>query len=338
MALPLLLLLVVVTTWKVVGRALQPVQAISAEVADIGATDLHRRVPEPGSRDEIDRLARTMNEMLDRLERADLRQRAFVSNASHELRTPIAAIRHRLEVALSAPDPAQLAGIANDVLVDNLRMQRLVEDLLWLASHDNEPGPSVTRLVDLDDLLLDEAQRCRPRMQVDTMRVSAGQTRGNSDELRRVFTNLIDNAVRFARSHVAVTVATGDGTVVVHVDDDGPGVPLEDRGRIFERFERSDASRTRADGGAGLGLAIAHDIVVRHGGTIQARGSPILGGARFTVALPRRPPRCPIHSEPIAPPPTDSDRAVLPGSDRGGRCRDTYGACGVLLSAIRGPR
>ncbi len=284
---PLLALLAATMTWILVGRALRPVEAIRSEVAEIGATDLHRRVPQPTTADEIGRLAGTMNDMLDRIESGSVRQRRFVSDASHELRTPIAIIRNELEVALQHAAAADWPTVASEVLEEDLRMQRLVDDLLWLARHDHERdrGPGV--LVDLDEIASRQVRRQTPRegVTLDAMGIGAGQVRGNADDLTRVVQNLLDNAVRHANSRVAVVVVSdGNGKVWLHVDDDGPGVPDHLRTTIFERFTRSDEGRGRDDGGSGLGLAIAVEIVHEHGGAVNVTDSP-LSGARFTVEL-----------------------------------------------------
>lgn len=289
LGLPMLLALIAGLVWVVVGRALRPVEAIRSEVADIGGSDLHRRVPAPGTNDEIGRLAMTMNEMLDRLETSNLAQAHFVSDASHELRTPIAVIRHELEIALRSDDEVLLRETAAEVLDEDLRMQRLVEDLLLLARRDGRTraGPPVERsLVDLDDIALGEAHRVSTGMHVDTSGVSAGQIRGNEDQLARVVRNLLDNALSHATLAVRVSVSsTDDGVVVLCVEDDGPGVPDVDRERIFERFARSDEARARDDGGSGLGLAIVAGIVKDHAGTVVVDTSPSLGGARFTATF-----------------------------------------------------
>ncbi|HEX2157431.1 MAG TPA: HAMP domain-containing sensor histidine kinase [Actinomycetes bacterium] len=288
--LPLLLAVVAVTTWVVVGRALAPVEAIRSEVDAISATALHRRVPDPPADDEIGRLARTMNRMLERLERAQARQRRLVSDASHELRSPVAAIRQHAEVALAHPDRTTTSELAETVLVEDLRLQRLAEDLLLLTRADEHTLGLRRRPVDLDDLVFDEARRLRgvSGLRVDTTAVSAGRVDGDAAGLRRVLRNLGDNAVRHAGTQVAFSVAERDGVVRLRVDDDGPGIPEADRKRVFERFVRLDHARARDDGGSGLGLAIVAELVAAHGGTVAITPSPI-GGTRVEVTLPRLP-------------------------------------------------
>ena len=285
--LPLLLLVVAFTTWKVIGRALAPVDAIRREVDEISAAELHRRVPDPPGRDEISRLASTMNRMLGRLEGAQQRQRRFVSDASHELRSPVASIRQHAEVAIAHPERTTTVELAETVLAEDIRVQRLVEDLLLLARADERTLSRGDRTIDLDDLLLDEAQRLRDMTQldVDTTAVSAGRVSGDPAQLRRMLRNLVDNAARHARSRIALSLNEQDGSVVLRVDDDGTGIPSDERGRIFERFVRLDDARARDNGGSGLGLAIVHEVTAAHGGTVTAAESP-RGGARLEVRLP----------------------------------------------------
>jgi signal transduction histidine kinase len=283
---PVLLLVVGSTTWFVTGRALRPVEAIRAEVEAIGAEDLHRRVPDPATDDEIGRLARTMNAMLGRIEAATAKQRRFVADASHELRTPLTGIRTQLEVDLAHPKDAEWQTTEQAVLDDTLQLQRLVADLLTIASATSDSAAEHRHeLVDLDDIVLSEARRVRSAggTRVDTTGVSGAQVEGNPDELTRVVRNLVDNAARHATAAVTIWLAESDSEATLSVIDDGPGVSDADRDRIFERFARLDDARARDDGGTGLGLAIAHEIVSAHGGVIDVSGEH---GACFTVRLP----------------------------------------------------
>jgi signal transduction histidine kinase len=286
--LPPLLAVVAVTTWIVVGRALAPVEAIRAEVDAISAAALHRRVPDPPADDEIGRLARTMNRMLARLEQAQARQRRLVSDASHELRSPVAAIRQHAEVALAHPDRTTVGELAGTVLAEDLRLQRLAEDLLLLTRADEHTLALRRRPVDLDDLVLAEVRRLRgaTRLRIDATAVSAGRVEGDEAALRRMVRNLADNAARHAAGRLAFSVAEDDASVRLGVEDDGPGIPVADRERVFERFVRLDDARARDDGGSGLGLAIVAELVAAHGGTVAIDAGP-LGGARVEVVLPR---------------------------------------------------
>jgi signal transduction histidine kinase len=326
--LPALLVVVGATAWRVIGRALAPVDAIRAEVDEITAARLDRRVPRPASRDEIGRLADTMNRMLDRLERARARERRLVADASHELRSPIAAIRQQAEVALAHPEALPAGRLARTAHAESLRMQALVDDLLLLARADERRLGLRHAAVDLDDLVLAEARRLRATagaahhapsagpvddaddaggpavdgagrpaavavdgagqraaVAVDAGGVSAARVDGDMAALRRVLRNIGDNAARHADGRVALALSEEDGLAVLRVDDDGPGVPPGDRGRVFDRFVRLDEARDRDAGGSGLGLAIVAEIVAAHGGSVEMGESP-LGGARVTVRLP----------------------------------------------------
>jgi len=280
---PLLVAAIALLAWYLAGRALRPVELIRAEAAAITGTTMHRRVPEPETSDEVGRLAHTMNAMLDRLEESSTRQRQFVADASHELRSPVAAIRAQLEVALRRGDQADWPRVARRVLDEDQRLEGAVGELLELARVEEEaPAPPVE--VDVDDLVLEETTRVRP-VPIDTSRVSAGRVVGDPRQLSRVVRNLLDNASSHARSRAAVAVTTGEGSVWLVVDDDGPGVPVEDRDRVFDRFTRLDEGRGRAGGGAGLGLAMVRAIAEAHGGSVHLDDAP-LGGARFVVRLP----------------------------------------------------
>jgi signal transduction histidine kinase len=284
--LPALLAVVAVTAWRVVGRALRPVEGIRQEVAEIGERDLARRVPEPPVDDEIGRLARTMNQMLDRLESSAERQRRFVADASHELQSPLAASRADLEVALAHPDSTPWTQTATNLVADNQRMTRLVQDLLFLARRDGAGPKAPASLIDLDDVVRRELDRQRvpPGITLDASRVDAVEVRGDAEQLARVLRNLLDNAMRHARTLVSVELSSDASGVTLVVADDGPGVPADARDRIFERFGRLDDSRSRFTGGTGLGLAIAREIVEAHEGTIVL--DPDVSGARFVLRLP----------------------------------------------------
>jgi signal transduction histidine kinase len=284
-ALPLLALLVGLLVWVFTGWALRPVEAIRSEVAELSATDLRRRVPEPAALDEVGRLARTMNEMLARLEASSVRQRQFVADVSHELRNPIAALKAQLEVAAEHPGgagPSMLAGSVAEVD----RMGLLVEDLLTLARFDE--GMQQLRLseVDLDELVLAEAGRFERdgRIEISLRGVGAARVLGDEAKLARVVRNLSDNALRYARARVSFSVSEQGGWCELGVADDGPGIPEDDRERVFERFVRLDTARSHEGGGAGLGLAIVREIVAAHGG--EVRVDDARPGARFVVRLP----------------------------------------------------
>lgn len=276
--LPLLLVVVAGVTWLVTRRALRPVEGIRAEMAAITAsTDLSRRVPVPASRDEIGRLARTTNETLAALETSVERQRRFVADASHELRSPIASLRTQLEVGVAHPELLDAQGAVEDTV----RLQRLAADLLLLARLDAGERPADAR-VDLAALVREEtSQRVGDRVPVEAGELAGAEVAGSRGQLGRVLGNLLDNAQRHARSWVRVAVVLDGDQAVLRVEDDGPGVPEGERERIFERFVRLDDARARDDGGAGLGLAIARDVAVRHGGSLAVRE-----GSVFELRLP----------------------------------------------------
>ncbi|MDT0380803.1 HAMP domain-containing sensor histidine kinase [Streptomyces sp. DSM 42041] len=277
--LPVVLAVVGAVTWLVVRRALRPVEGIRRGMADITAsTDLSRRVPEPDARDEVAALARTTNETLGALESAVERQRRFVADASHELRSPIASLRTQLEVGAHHPDLLDLDGAVQDTV----RLQSLAADLLLLARLDAGEQPGTGR-VDLAEVVRDELRQrvARVPVRLDVPEGADTTATGSRTQLGRVVGNLLDNAQRHASAGVRVSVRPG----VVEVADDGSGVPSGERERIFARFVRLDDARSRDDGGAGLGLAIARDVAERHGGTLTVTDAPG-GGALFTLRLP----------------------------------------------------
>ncbi|MCZ4101778.1 sensor histidine kinase [Streptomyces sp. H39-C1] len=248
---PLLVLTVAVVTWRVTGWVLRPVEAIRAEVAEISDRDLHRRVPVPNSQDEVARLAVTMNTTLDRLESAGIRQRQFIADASLELRSPITVLRTQLEVAQAHPDPALWGELVSGALEDTVRLQDLASDLLLLARLDAaEPPP--TAAVDLTEVVREAARsRRQDRISVHMEIAPEVTVRGSTLWLARLVTNLLDNAQRHADHRVLLSLRIDEAhnTAVLEVGDDGPGIPVTDRERVFERFTRLDDARSRHQGG-----------------------------------------------------------------------------------------
>jgi signal transduction histidine kinase len=282
---PLLVGLVALAAWWLVGRALRPVELIRAEADAIGASTLHRRVSEPDTGDEVNRLSQTMNAMLERLEGAVTRQRQFVADASHELRNPVAGIRTNLEVALLEGEGAGWTDVAREVLAEEARLESLIGDLLVLAAEDEGAATLPLTELDLTELAADQSRRSR-RVPVSSATGSDSVVvLGSQNQLQRAIANLVDNAARHADSQVHIGTATRTGWAELWVDDDGPGIPPADRDRVFERFTRLDDGRARDQGGSGLGLAVVRSIVTRHRGRVWTEDSP-LGGARFTIALP----------------------------------------------------
>jgi signal transduction histidine kinase len=285
-------------TWWVVGGALRPVERIRDRVDAIGGSALDHRVPEPATPEEIARLAHTMNAMLTRLQASAERQRRFVADASHELRSPLARMRAEMEVDAAHPEAADPAGTSASLLAETVQLQRMLDDLLLLARGDGGALTPVAVPVDLDEVIeraLARADGAAAR--IDTSAVRPVQVRGDPAQLERLVGNLVDNAGRYARSAVTVTLAETGGRAVLAVADDGPGIPPADGERVFERFTRLDEARSPGDAGTGLGLAIARDVAARHGGTL-VMDPTVQVGARFVVTLPL-------------------DGGRLPGPDRG---------------------
>jgi signal transduction histidine kinase len=277
---PVLVLLVGLIAWLLVGRALRPVEQLRATVETISRSTLEQRVDVPPSHDEVARLATTMNTMLERLQKSRDHERRFVSDASHELRSPLASIRAQLEVA------GEQGGANEGVLADTIRLERIVGNLMELARSDEDAALPDTAIA-LDVVVADEITAVQRSSSITISADSIDDTlvRGRSDALARVARNLLDNAVRHARDRVDVALHHDNGWAELTVDDDGPGVPPDAEQRIFDRFARLDESRDRTTGGVGLGLAVVRAVVEHHGGTVGCARSP-LGGARFAVRLP----------------------------------------------------
>jgi signal transduction histidine kinase len=286
LAIPVALVLAGFTVWLIVGRALRPVEHIRRAVTEITSADLSRRVPEPGTADEIGHLANTMNDMLGRLDDAARRQRRFVADASHELRTPLAAIRTTLDVGLAYPDKAPWPVIAERASQQSARLEELIDQLLLLARADECQLSQRREPVDLAAMLKDTVAHLPAHKAEIDMRAGQGLTViGDRGYLERLFRNLIDNALRYAASRVVIT-ATADGHLArIEIDDDGLGIPAADRTRVFDRFVRLDSSRERGTGTTGLGLAIAREIALVHQGEITLLERPG-GGTRAVVTLP----------------------------------------------------
>lgn len=285
-AVPLVVVVLGALIWLLVGKTLQPVEAIRSEVDSIGGDDLERRVPVPHTGDEIAALADTMNRMLDRLEQGVAQQQRFVADASHELRSPLTRMRSELEVDLRTAadvDRVRLESIRDEVV----GLQQLVEDLLELARSD--AGEQATNMVnlDLDDIVIESARLLQggARVDVDMSGVSGAQVRGDRNQLRRAVQNVLENAARHATSRVTLSLQEASGVAQLAITDDGPGISPHQRELIFERFGRLDSSRNRQSGGSGLGLAIAREIVRRHGGVLELAESSG-PGATFVMRLP----------------------------------------------------
>jgi signal transduction histidine kinase len=295
---PAMVALLALVGWWLLGKALQPVEVMRRQAAAIPGTDLHRRLDAPVSQDELGRLADTFNDLLGRIEAAADRQRRFVADAAHELRTPLAALRTRLEIdvrhrpAGAAPADNAATSTQRVALGQVTRLVDLVNDLLELARLDANP-PLQQRPVDLDDLVWDAAREAREQAppRIDTTGISPARVLGDPAALRRVVRNLLNNARRHASHTVTVQLsidaqssAATPPSATLTVTDDGPGIPADDRDRVFERFVRLDEARARDAGGAGLGLAIVADIVAAHHGRVWVEDNQ--PGARLHVQLP----------------------------------------------------
>lgn len=279
---PVLTAVLAAAIWAALGRALRPVEQLRSAAAQVARSGGPGSLPEPGADDEIGALARTLNEMLDRLEVAAARQRAFVADAAHELRTPLAALGATLDVAATHPDAYQRGELVADLTAGVRRMQLLVDDLLLLARVGSHPVPDVD--IDLaavarDAVALATVAAGRADVRVEVR--GTGRSRGDATAVGRVVRNLTDNALRHATARVVVEVADG----VVTITDDGPGVPAGDRERVFERFVRLDDARARPAGGSGLGLAIAREIAREHGGDVRLDDAPDGAGLRAVLRL-----------------------------------------------------
>jgi signal transduction histidine kinase len=279
-----------ILVWVLVGRALYPVDRLRSEV-DMLAADSQRRgqrVGVPDTDDEISRLAHTLNLLLDKLDKSAYSQRRFVADASHELRGPVANIRLAVEVAQAHPEQADWNAVANEVLIQDERMGRLVEHLLLLARTDDDHALRRTEALNLTDIAHEAAaSNRRDGISVRVATTSTTVLHDDRSQLVSIVNNLVENAVRFAAHQVTISVMSTGGWVELSVRDDGPGVPADERERIFDRFYRVDAHRSREGGGTGLGLAIVARLVSERGGSVTVGdASP---GSVFTVRLPLKP-------------------------------------------------
>jgi signal transduction histidine kinase len=288
-AYPLLVGGISVLAWRVVGATLRPVEELRAGAEAITGGGRSGRLPVPDGADEIRRLAVTLNDMLNRQDAARARQRAFVADAAHELRSPLANMRVQLEVAQQLAAPPD----SGDLLADVDRLTKLVDDLLLLARSDDAPKAAGTERVDLVALAREVAGRydnARVPVGVGPALHSPQWTVGDPAGLTRAVANLVDNAVRHAKSRVTLSVSRDGSQVLLSVTDDGPGIPTEERDRVFDRFTRLDEGRARDAGGAGLGLAIVRELVHRHGGTVRladaSTGEDAGPGVRAEIRLP----------------------------------------------------
>ncbi len=270
-------------TWMVAGRALRPVGTMRGELDEVNASDLSHRVTQPPGDDEVARLARSVNGTLARMERSALQQRRFAADASHELRTPVAGLRAQLESAQLYPDDTDLQALVHSALRDTDRLEAIIDDLELLARISSRPDVAKER-VDLAELVRQELAVRSDKLPVQVKLSQDVAVQGVRMQLGRVLANLLDNARRHTTGEVRVIVTREGDQAVLAVENDGSHIPAEDRERIFERFARLDAARSRDAGGTGLGLAIARDVAIAHRGEIGVEDCA--GCARFVLRLP----------------------------------------------------
>ncbi len=268
---PLLLVISALLIWLALGLAFRPVDEIRRRVDAIAARDLSGRVPVPSGHDEISMLALTLNAMLARLEIASKSQSEFISNASHELRSPLTTLLATVDRAANDQDKTNWSEVTETILREGRRLDVLIDDLFWLARNDEFRIESARVDVDLDDLLFEEAQRVRSMsaLSVDTSLVSPTRVSGDPAMLKRMIRNVVDNAVRYAQGSLQLACFYDGDAAVVSVGDDGEGIDVATSGRFFERFVRADPARSRHSGGTGLGLAIVSEITTLHGGSAR---------------------------------------------------------------------
>lgn len=288
---PFLLLGLGIATWVTVGRALRPVEEMRAAAERISTQQLSDRLPVPTHDDELGRLTLTLNAMLERLEAGHVAQQQFVSDASHELRSPLAGLRTAIQLGRASGTAKRWNELAPIMDHESLRLTHLVEDLLVLSRSDERGGLHFEpEEVDLDDVAHTEVTSLDATDSVTvTCKVTGCRVLGDPQALARLTRNLVQNAVNAAASRVHVSVACNATWAWLRVDDDGPGIPPDEREHVFERFVRLDEARQRDRGGSGLGLTIVAEIARAHDGTVTVTDSPELGGARLEVMLPVAP-------------------------------------------------
>jgi signal transduction histidine kinase len=275
-------------TYQMTGRTLQPVDAMRQDVDAISAHDLTRRIEAPSSDEDLQQLAHTFNTMLDRVERSFAEQQRFVSDASHELKSPVAATRLILETIRDHPDQVVAPEVIADLSAENERMASIVEDLLALARQD-EGRMQVRKVpVDLYDLLLEEVSAIRSRTAATVNIADMAPVVCDIDPslLSHAVRNLLENAARYAETTIKVSCAEKGADIEILVSDDGPGIPEADHRQVFDRFVRLEEDRNRQEGSTGLGLSVVKGIVSQHGGSVCFT-APELGGATALITLPK---------------------------------------------------
>ncbi|MDQ6660391.1 MAG: ATP-binding protein, partial [Chloroflexota bacterium] len=290
---PFALLLGIIGSYWLAARAFVPIRHLTSIAEDISAGDLHRRVPVPRARDEVQHLALTFNKMIGRLNQTFMQQRRFVADASHELRTPVATIRSMTDVALAqSPNAEEGISVLRDVNTEAERMGWLIRDLLILARSDEGQVQLDQELVQLDLLVSDvvatlELLAVERNIVLQVQKLGPATVRGDTSRLIQCVINLLDNALTYtnAGGRVTLIVETRDGCGCIVVQDTGIGIAPEDILHIFERFYRADPARTRRAGGSGLGLSIVDWVICAHGGSLHVE-SQVGQGSTFTLSLP----------------------------------------------------
>jgi signal transduction histidine kinase len=284
---PAITLLVALVVWRLTGRAFSPVDAMTRQAETISYSDLHRRIPEPDPDDEIRRLAVVLNRMLDRLDTSAARQRQFTADASHELKSPIATLLTMAEVAEAGSTGLTTEELGADVAGQTRRLATLVDDLLTLAQSDERGLRLHNEWFDVADLVAEQITiAATTHVEVDTTQLEPFLIHGDRRRIGQVVRNLLDNAIHHTTSDVRIETHRVGDQATLCISDDGPGIPADDRERIFDRFIRLDEARSRQSGGTGLGLSVVRSIVAAHDGTVTVEDDPRLGGALVTVTLP----------------------------------------------------
>lgn len=290
---PFVLILGIIGSYWLAARAFIPIRDLTRIAEDISAGDLHSRVPVPRSRDEVQHLALTFNKMIGRLNQSFMQQRRFVSDASHELRTPVAAIRSMTDVALAqSSNGEECIAVLRDVNAEAERLGHLIRDLLLLARSDEGQVQLDQELVRLDLLVSDVVETLEPlaterNIVLQVLKLEPVTVRGDISRLIQCVMNLLDNAFTYTNSggRVTLTVEARDHCGCIEVQDTGIGIAPEDTIHIFERFYRADPARTWRGGGSGLGLSIVDWVIRAHGGSIDVE-SQVGQGSTFTLSLP----------------------------------------------------
>jgi signal transduction histidine kinase len=286
-AIPLILLVIASIVWFSVGLTLSPIEAIRRRVATIAANDLTERVQETGGDDEVSRMAKTLNAMLDRLEKSSRIQQEFISNASHELRSPLTTLLATVDRASNHLEETDWVEFTDTVRREGRRIDSLVDDLFFLARSDERREEMRREEVDLDDILDEEARRVRQitTLSISTAGVQPTRVWGDPAMLRRLVRNIVDNALRFANEKVSFSTRYVGPMAEICIHDDGTGVDVANSDRLFQRFVRTDAARSRTSGGTGLGLPIVAEIAQRHGG--EARFISVESGSTMRIRIRR---------------------------------------------------